>query len=52
MKKAIVTMAVGEAYVQAFETHARPNWVRYADRHGYDLFVLTEPIDTLSLIHI
>lgn len=48
MKKAIVTMAVGEAYVQAFETHARPNWVRYADRHGYDLFVLTEPIDTRS----
>ena len=43
--KALVTMAIGEAYQQAFDRLCRPAWTRYADRHGYDLYVLTQPVD-------
>lgn len=47
--KAIVTMAIGEKYVEEFETLVRRNWERYAERHGYDLYVLTEPIDAAGV---
>ncbi|CCQ75269.1 hypothetical protein [Magnetospira sp. QH-2] len=44
-RKAIVTLLIGEAYVEAFERFIRPTWQPYAERHGYDLVALTELID-------
>ncbi|MCB2103005.1 MAG: hypothetical protein KDE22_19170, partial [Rhodobacterales bacterium] len=44
-RKALVTLAIGERYVADFVRDARAGWQAYADRHGYDLYVLTEPID-------
>ena len=44
-KKAIVTLAIGSTYVDRFERCCRQGWTAYADGHGYDLFVLMEPLD-------
>jgi hypothetical protein len=44
-KKAIVTLAVGAEYAARFEALCRPNWAAYAERHGYDLVVITKPLD-------
>ena len=44
-KKAIVTLAIGSAYAERFERCCRAGWNAYADRHGYELFVVTEPLD-------
>jgi hypothetical protein len=43
--KAIVTLAVGAEFTDAFMARYRPSWEAYAARHGYDLVLLTEPID-------
>ena len=43
--RAIVTLAIGDRYRQIFERHCRENWTAYAQRHGYDLILITEPID-------
>lgn len=45
-RKAIVTLVVGKAYLERWEKLCRPNWQRYADRHGYDLIVIDAPLDT------
>jgi hypothetical protein len=45
MKKALVTLAVGEKYLRNFRDHCMANWDAYAKRHGYDLVLLPEPID-------
>ena len=45
MSKAIVTLATG-VYLELWEIYARPAWQLFCDRHGYDLVVLTEPLDT------
>jgi hypothetical protein len=44
-ERAIVTLAIGDSYVANFMRHTRPNWDRYCRKHGYDLILLTEPID-------
>jgi len=44
-KKAIVTLAIGSAYAERFERCCRAGWSAYAGRHGYDLVVITEPLD-------
>lgn len=49
MSKAIVTLAVGEAFASLWQSKARPSWERYAARHGYELIVLEEPLDTSPL---
>jgi hypothetical protein len=43
---AIVTLAIGADYAERFERHCRANWTEYARRHGFDLVVVTEPLDT------
>lgn len=43
--KALVTLAVGEAYVANFHKTVRPTWEPYCQRHGYDLVLLDAPID-------
>ncbi len=42
---ALVTFLVGDAYQAVFERYVRPTWEPYAERHGYDIATLTEPID-------
>jgi hypothetical protein len=49
MAKAIVTLAVGEEYQTLWNQKARPSWERYAERHGYELIALHEPIDSSPL---
>jgi len=44
-KNAIVTLAIGSAYSDRFEQLCRRNWTGYAERHGFDLFVIQEPLD-------
>ncbi|MGB0671427.1 MAG: hypothetical protein ACPGNT_08015 [Rhodospirillales bacterium] len=43
--KALVTIAIGDRYLADLKAHALPSWQAYADRHGYDILVLTELID-------
>src|SRR3977135_1510492 len=45
-KNAIVTLAIGTAYSDRFEQLCRKNWTGYAERHGFDLFVIEEPLDS------
>ena len=45
-KQAIVTLAIGADYAERFERHCRANWTAYANRHGFDLIVITHPLDT------
>ena len=44
-KKAIVTLVVGPAYAERFERLCRKNWAAYAERHGYDVIVIRDPLD-------
>ncbi len=43
--RAIVALAVGDDYVANFMRYAHPTWKPYCERHGYDLILLTNPID-------
>ncbi len=45
MKKAIVTLAVGEKYETLWRDYSEAGWRAYAARHGYDLIVLPELLD-------
>ena len=39
-RQAIVTVLVGETYVETWQVLCQPNWQAYADRHGFDLIVI------------
>jgi len=43
--KAIVTLAIGDRYQAQWENICRKNWQSYADKHGYDLICITQPLD-------
>ena len=43
--KAIVTLAIGAAFRQRWLEVCKPNWQRYAERHGYDLICIDQPLD-------
>lgn len=43
-RNALVTMLVGESYVQEWETYCRDGWLDYGKRHDCDVIVLTQPI--------
>ena len=45
MKGAIVTIAIGSAYRDRWRTHCARGWSRYADKHGFDLIVIEQPLD-------
>ena len=45
MKKAIITLTIGEAYQTEWCEHLRPGWEAYGRRHGYDILALDSPID-------
>ena len=44
MRKAIVTLTVGDPYRRMWNDLFREGWSRYAKRHGYDLFAICEPL--------
>jgi hypothetical protein len=43
--KAIVTLALGDNYLKQWEKSCKSNWSAYADRHGYDLICIDQPLD-------
>jgi hypothetical protein len=45
-QKAIVTIAIGEKYYANWKNFCEPNWKQYADRYGFDLVCLDQPLDT------
>jgi len=44
-KNAIVTLVIGERYLQPWKRDCEANWTEYADKHGYDLICLEKPLD-------
>lgn len=44
-KKAIVTLCIGEKYQSSFKKYFYEGWKQYANRHGIDIVVLTDPLD-------
>jgi hypothetical protein len=45
MNTAIVTIAIGAAYSARFRAHCEGGWLRYADRHGFQVIVIETPLD-------
>lgn len=45
-KKAIVTLAIGDKYLQSWKEDCESNWQEYSTKHGYDLICLDNPLDT------
>ena len=45
MKKAIVTLAIGTKYENAFNAYSRHSWQTYCEKFGYDLIVIKEALD-------
>jgi hypothetical protein len=43
--RALVTLLVGEKYVQNHRRYFYPGWRKYADRHGLDLVIIDRPLD-------
>lgn len=43
--KAIVTLTIGKSFQERWQKVCRPNWQIYAERHGYDLICIDEPLD-------
>lgn len=46
MKKALVTLAIGKRYEILFDKYCRPLWSEYASKHGFDIIVHNQPLDT------
>lgn len=44
-RRALVTLAVGEEFERRWRRLCEANWRAYAERHGYELVCLTEPLD-------
>jgi hypothetical protein len=44
--QALVTLTIGAAFQSQWQAVCEPGWRRYADRHGYDLICLDQPLDT------
>ena len=43
--KAIVTLAVGDRYLQHWRSTCEANWHAYGARHGFDVICLDKPLD-------
>ncbi|WP_413668927.1 hypothetical protein ACEN9X_02620 [Mucilaginibacter sp. Mucisp86] len=46
MKKAIVTLCIGEKYKNLFDEYCRSNWTAYCDMFNFDLIVIDQNLDT------
>ena len=42
---ALVTLTLGDDFAEHWHEACRPGWEGYAERHGYDVVCLTEPLD-------
>lgn len=42
--KAIVTMIIGDETAEMWRRYSRPTWDAYAERHGYEIVALAEPV--------
>ena len=45
MSKCIVTLAIGTEFANSFKKYCFPGWREYANKFGYDLFVITDSLD-------
>src|SRR5207237_10182487 len=45
-RAALVTLIVGDAYRANWQRYCERNWRAYASRHGLDVIVLEQPLDT------
>jgi hypothetical protein len=45
MKKAIVTLAIGEKYIKLFDQFCRKNWTNYCKKYDFDLIVIKKYLD-------
>jgi len=45
-RNAIVTLAIGEKYLEPWKQECEANWKQYAEKYGYDLICLDQPLDT------
>lgn len=43
--KAIVTIALGKKFVRMTKNYCQKNWEAYAQKHGYDVIFIEEPLD-------
>ncbi|MDJ1175404.1 hypothetical protein [Roseofilum capinflatum] len=48
MKKVIVTLAIGQSYLERWYRLCYTNWQRYAELQGYDLICINSPLDKYS----
>jgi hypothetical protein len=44
-KTAIVTLAIGGGYLEAWEKSSKPSWIAYCEKNGIGLFVETDDLD-------
>jgi hypothetical protein len=44
--KAIVTLVIGDKYLNDWKKICQINWQKYAEKHGYDIVCLDTPLDT------
>ena len=42
---ALVTLTIGGDYAERWRRWCEPGWRAYADRHGYDVICIDEPLD-------
>lgn len=49
MRKAMVTLVIGQPYATLWRARAMPSWERFAERHGYELIAIEQPIDDSPL---
>ena len=45
MKKALITLAIGDRYLATFKKYCRESWHKYANQHNLDVVVIDSPID-------
>jgi hypothetical protein len=48
-RAALLTLALGEKHLNYWRTHCEASWQAYTRTHGYDLIVVTQPLDASTL---
>jgi len=46
LSKALVTLNLGQMYRDRWQRFCAANWQAYADRHGYNIICIDQPLDT------
>ncbi|WP_114940466.1 hypothetical protein [Mucilaginibacter endophyticus] len=49
MRKALITLAIGEKFEQLFNEYCRANWQQYCDLFDFELIVITNALDKSEL---